>query len=280
MLPDILLHLDSYPNPTPQEAIDQAVRFCAAVEGKMTAVAVEIDVHIRPGWLANQLAGVSKLADAEEGRSRAACQTLLAHFETAAQTANVFGGARNFKADFALVGEAVARMARTHDLCIVPFGSRDDGQRSVAEEVVFGSARPTLIFRPGQADLPSMLERVVVAWDGSRCAARAMADAMPLLCKAKEVVVFTALNEKGSTQHGCGAEAVRHLSAHGVLAAAVEEDAAGQRIGAVLDAFIRRQSADFLVMGAYGRSRMREFILGGATEHVLDKPIVPLLLSH
>ena len=92
--------------------------------------------------------------------------------------------------------------------------------------------------------------------------------------------VLTVVNEKVAAATGLGADAVRHLRAHGVNAVAEEVDARGRRIGDVMDEYVVSQRAGLLVMGAYGRSRVREFILGGATEHVLNDPKVAILLSH
>ncbi|MNE04079.1 Universal stress protein family protein [compost metagenome] len=92
--------------------------------------------------------------------------------------------------------------------------------------------------------------------------------------------MLTVINEKPDARAGLGEEAVRHLKAHGVNAVAVEVDASGRRIGPVLDDYVAQRGSDLLIMGAYGRSKMREFILGGATEHMLHDPQTPLLLSH
>ena len=193
----------------------------------------------------------------------------------------VLGDALHGKADLYSIGDYVAERARTRDLCIVPVTDPLDGQRSIAEAVVFGSGRPVLLFRPGVADLLSGgLSAVVLAWDGSRSAARAMADALPIMAKAREVRVLTVVNEKPDAREGVGVEAARHLGRQGIKAVVEEVDAAGRRIGEVFDAYAAECRSDLLVMGAYGRSRVREFILGGATEHMLREPKVPLLLSH
>lgn len=131
------------------------------------------------------------------------------------------------------------------------------------------------------ADLPrDSLGLVVLAWDNSRSAARALADALPLLVKAREVRVFTVVNDKPLACAGAGRDAVRHLLAHGVKAVVDEVDGQGRPIGQVLDAYVGEHHADLLVMGGYGRSRVREFILGGATEHMLSGSRAPLFLSH
>lgn len=278
---DVLLQIDSYPDATPAEAIGQAVRFTAAVGGALSALAVEVDIRAPSNRLADHLIGLSRLAEAEERKSRQACHAALEVFSAKAKEAGVLGEAIHGKAGLHGVGDYVAEQARTRDLCIVPLAGRLDGQRSVAEAVVFGSGRPVLVFRPGVADLLNQgLSVVVLAWDGSRAAARAMADAIPVMLKAREVRVLTVVNEKADARPGLGREAARHLNAHGVNAVVDEVDAGGRRIGQALEAYAASCRSDLLVMGAYGRSSLREFILGGATEHMLYDPKTPLLLAH
>ena len=278
---DILLQIDTYPEPTPVEAIDQAVRFAAALGGTLSALAVEVDIQAPRNRLADYLIGLSHMAQEEERKSRRFCHAALEDFITRAGEAGVLGEAIHGKADLYGIGAYVAERSRTRDLCIVPVAGRLDGQRSIIEAVAFGSGRPVLTFRPGVADLPAgELGTVVLAWDGTRTAARAMADALPILLKAREVRVLTVTNEKPSARPGMGKDPVRHLAAHGVNAVVEEVDAGGRRIGMVLEAYLAQRRPDLFVMGAYGRSRAREFILGGATEHMLHEPGTPLLLSH
>jgi nucleotide-binding universal stress UspA family protein len=278
--PDILLHLDTYPEPTSIEAMDQAISFAGGIEGTLTALAVQIDICVPRNRIADYLIGLSRLWEEEQNKSLLTGKRLLEYFSARAKDAGVLGDVLMDRANLYLVGEHVALRARTRDLCIVPIIDRRDGQRSVAEAVIFGSARPTLVFWPGVVDLPASAGVVIVAWDASRSAARAMADAMPVLARAKKVVVFTALNEKPAAVSGIGADAIRHLAFHGVKAEAEERDVHGMPIGNAIEEILAETRADLLVMGAYGHSKMREVILGGATEHVLSRPKVPVLLSH
>lgn len=278
---DILLHIDSYPEPTPVAAIDQAVRFAAAAGGSLTALAVQVDLRAPNNWLADRVLNLSGMCVEEEAKSLAACREAMKIVDEKLAAYKVSGGSLLTKADLNLVGNHVALSARTRDLCLVPMVDRLDGQRSVAEAVVFGSGRPVLLFRPGVADLVGEgLNRVVVAWDGSRSAARALADALPIISLAKQVRVLTVINEKADARPGLGDEVVRHLRVHGLDAVVDEVDAAGRKVGQVFSDYLDQQPSDLLVMGAYGRSRVREFILGGATEHMLHDPRVPLMLSH
>ena len=124
------------------------------------------------------------------------------------------------------------------------------------------------------------LNTAVVAWDFSRAAARAIADAIPILEKAKEVRIVTVTNEKVLDTKHSAEELAKNLSRHGIVVVLDKEDAAGRPIGEVLEAHAASCSADLLVMGAYGHSRLREFILGGATKSMLSKPPIPILFSH
>lgn len=120
----------------------------------------------------------------------------------------------------------------------------------------------------------------VVAWDGSRSAARAMADAIPVMRKARKVQVLTVVNEKPNARSGLGDDAMRHFKAYGVIAVADNVDASGDRIGRMLDEYVEKCGSDLLVIGASGRPRVRVFSLGGATEHMLHDPKAPLFLVH
>jgi nucleotide-binding universal stress UspA family protein len=119
-----------------------------------------------------------------------------------------------------------------------------------------------------------------VAWDFSRPAARAVADALPVLEKAKRTCVVTVTNEKLIDTKRSGPELAKHLARHGVNVVLDTVDAAGRSVGDVLESYVASRNADVLVMGAYGHSRIRDFILGGATKSMIARPPLPILLSH
>lgn len=101
-----------------------------------------------------------------------------------------------------------------------------------------------------------------------------------LLEKANRVCVVTVTNEKVIDSKRSGAELAKHLARHGVEIVLDTVDAAGRSIGDVLDTYIASRNADLLVMGAYGHTRIRDFILGGATKSMLARPPLPIFLSH
>lgn len=143
---------------------------------------------------------------------------------------------------------------------------------------MFGSGRPVLVL-PAASPLSPVHEHIAIAWDGGRAAARAVQDAMPLLVKARLVTLLTACDDKAigeSTVAGLAA----YLSRHGVETKHHDVSSAGIKIGAALQAGATRQGAGLLVMGAFGHSRIRDFVMGGATRSTLDDVTLPIFLSH
>ncbi|PZO00624.1 MAG: universal stress protein [Alphaproteobacteria bacterium] len=277
---DILLHIDSYPDPTSPAAVDRAIALAGRLKGTLTALAVEVALPVRRNRVADYLIGLSATAHEQEALSRAQCEKSLAMFAGAASSAGLPHETIHERAHLFEVSERIAVKMRTRDLCIVPLGGRFEGQQEVARSVIFGSGRPVLVFSDETPEPSVDLRRVVIAWDGSRSAARAMADAMPILKLAEDVRVLTVAGDKPEVDSALWAEALRHLALHGVNAAADVVQAEGVGIGKVIDGYLRDQTADLLVMGAYGHSRLQEFILGGATQHMLSHPLVATFMSH
>lgn len=277
---DLLLHLDSYPDPTPPADIAAAVAFAAAVGGKLTALGLAVTIPLESNRIADYLIGLSKIALDEERRSRETCRGALKTFKARAAAAGVLGGSIFARTDIYDVPAVVARTARTRDICLVPLGGRFTGQHEVAQTAMFDSGRPVLIFKGRQTSFAKGLRKVVIAWDGGACAARAVAEALPLLAKAGEVRILTVVGDKPSAGPGLGEELARHLEAHRIAAAIDEVEADGRPTGDVFDAYLKARKPDLLVMGAYGHSRLQELVLGGATEHMLWETKVPTLMAH
>lgn len=174
--------------------------------------------------------------------------------------------------------DRLVEYARLRDMTVVSVP--DSYDQWYAEAIIFGSGRPTLVLPESPSFGPFELNTVVVAWDFSRAAARAVADAIPLLEKAKRVRIVTVTNEKVIDSKRSSEELAKNLSRHGIDVIVDRVDAAGRSIGDVLKREVAACNADLLVMGGYGHSRFREFILGGATTSMLSKPLLPILFSH
>jgi len=147
---------------------------------------------------------------------------------------------------------------------------------NLATEVVMASGSPSIVV-PRAGTFNEAIDRVVIAWNGSRESSRAVRDAMPILRAVDEVIVFSVNPDH---DHLPSAEIANHLSRHGVRTDIKYTIAGDIEVGdAILNA-VSGHAADLLVMGAYGHTRLREFVLGGATRHILHHMTAPTLLAH
>ena len=273
---DILLTLTSYPDPTPVSVVDRAVSFASALDAHIAAISCEVHIQIPGSFVSFGTAGAIAAGEAHRSHDRA--QDLLAAFEAAAQKAGLLHEVIHEESLSYRVPERLVEYARVRDLTIVSVPATYD--QWYAEAIIFGSGRPTLVLPESPPSKPFELNTVVVAWDFSRSAARALADAIPILEKAKTVRILTVTNEKAIDTGHSTEEVAKNLSRHGIDVIVNRVDAAGWSIGDSLTREIASRNADLLVMGAYGHSRFREFILGGATRSMLSKPLLPILFSH
>ena len=175
--------------------------------------------------------------------------------------------------------------ARYVDLTILgqldPDGGDTELIRPRPELVALASGRPILAV-PYAGQFETVGQRVLIGWNATREATRAVNDAMPLLAGADVVTVLTIDAREGPDAHGelPGADISLHLARHGVKATIERTVSAGVPAGEVLLSRAADLGADLLVIGAYGHSRMRELLLGGATRSILQSMTVPVLMSH
>ena len=181
--------------------------------------------------------------------------------------------------------EVTALNGRYVDLIVLGQLDPDDPQamlfRPLPEEVALGVGRPILVV-PYAGSWKEIGRRVLVGWDASREATRAVNDAMPLLAGAQTVTILAVDPADGSAGHGevPGADIALHLARHGVRATTEATVSAGIGAGNALLSRASDLEADLLVMGAYGHSRVRELLLGGATRTVLESMTLPVLMAH
>jgi nucleotide-binding universal stress UspA family protein len=278
---DVLLPLNSYPEPTPLSAIEQAIGFAGALGAHISALTFRVEIPNVGNALANTLLDISGMVAAERQKSEANTQSLIAAFEAVATKHGVAHDQIVESRPTSQMAAVVAEHARMHDLTMIPVGEPAEIMGYVAETVIFGSGRPTIVFpQVPKRGGPSSFDVVGIAWDFSRPAARAVADALPILQRAKTVRVVTVTKEKTIDTRRSASDLARNLAHHGVEAILEEEDAAGRSIGQALEGYVTGRGIDLLVMGAYGHSRMRDFIMGGATKALVADPPVPVLLSH
>lgn len=175
--------------------------------------------------------------------------------------------------------ETLSLRSRYADLTVVPQNAPEElgGGEDLVDDLIMASGRPILVipYIGAPAEIGS---KVLVAWNASREAARAVSDAMPLLESADSVEIF-AVEPRGIGDIP-GADIAEHLARHGVKTNAVKTAGLDIEVGDVLLNQVADTGADLIVMGAYGHSRMRELVLGGATRHILEHMTAPVLLSH
>jgi nucleotide-binding universal stress UspA family protein len=174
---------------------------------------------------------------------------------------------------------AVMVSARYADLVIAAQPEpRDPLAMELAGDFVLSAGRPVL-FVPYAGRFASTCKRVLVAWNASREAARAVSDALPLLRRADSVEVVAFRPRPGDHGEVPGADIALFLARHGVKATAARQDAEID-IGAQILSRAADTSADLIVMGGYGHSQLRELVLGGVTRTMLEAMTVPVLMSH
>lgn len=174
--------------------------------------------------------------------------------------------------------ETVAELGRLHDLIVLARTQGEDGTSSpTLEAALFDTGRPLLVApSPGLRRLP---ERVAVAWNGSREAARAVAAALPLLKAATQVTILTG-EGKDDRAVAYPAALARHLAAHGIGSEIWKYHPEDRPVAGSLVSEAQKIGAQLVVMGAYGHSRLRELVLGGATRAALKIEELALLMAH
>ena len=257
---------------------DYAVSVAETLEAHLTGVAVAFVPSI-PGASLGYLP--IETIEAQQRENEMAAEDAVDHFTAASAKAGVAAERRVLRTGFPAAAEQFSRIARRFDLAIVGQLEPDVNsvEAAIAESTLFDSGRPIVIV-PYIQKAPLTLERVMVCWDGSRAAARAIADAMPLLERAGSVQVVIVASERGKYDQIEGADMGLHLARHGVK---VEVTRIARGKIDVADALLSHAAdsgADFMVMGGYGHSRLREFVLGGVTRSMLHSMVVPTLMSH
>ena len=186
---------------------------------------------------------------------------------------------RRFDETFGALSGKVVQQARCADLFITtrPYGEAETAVwPDLVEAVLFGSGRALLLVPPGR-HRQGPIQTVLVAWNGSREAARALREGLDFIEQAARVVILVVDPPADTDPH---AEVKAHLAHHDVVAEVVTADSRGRDVADVIIEEARRVSADLVVMGAYGHTRLRERMFGGATRDMLTASESPILVAH
>ncbi|WP_416897691.1 MAG: universal stress protein [Minwuia sp.] len=207
----------------------------------------------------------------------------LSEFQLALEKHGLKGDTRVQESPSHAVAEVVTQFARRHSLAVIaqsPASRMRFGGQELPDHLVLNSGRPVLVV-PEIPTAPAG-RHIMVGWDGSREAARAVNDAMPLLQMAEKVTVIMVNPVPSIISKSAkpGAGIIQHLSANGVVASIDEEDPASMTRENVILSRASDLGIDMLVVGAYSTPRYRELIFGGVTRHLMHEMTVPILFSH
>jgi nucleotide-binding universal stress UspA family protein len=277
MIKDIIVHLEHRiaRDPARDFAVTIAETFDAHVAGVAFAYTPDFPGYVMletpPDILAQMMAESEKAALAA-----------IERFDAAARRSLISAEHRLLKAIGASAPVVLSRLARRYDLSVFmqsePNGVDND---DMIEASLFDSGRPLIVVPYIQKE-GLKLDHVVCCWDGSRAAARAINDGLPLLAKATTVDLLIVVNEKtNSAQNEIrGAEMAKHLARHDVKVQIVTIPAADIDVANAILSYVADISGTLIVMGGYGHPKLREVILGGVTRNMLKSMTVPVVMSH
>ena len=275
---DLLVHVD--------DSKGCAARVKAAVE-----LAIAHDAHLTGVSLLTDPAPSSfvqgylpqDVVDMLQRQARERADAALGRFAEVAKRNQISFETRIDRVLYTAMAEALATNARYADLVILGQAGPDDADvpRYLPEEVTLASGRPSLVI-PYIGPGATLGQRVSVAWDASREAARAVNDALPILQRAQAVGVVTVNPREGPFGHGeqPGADIALHLARHGIKVEVQRVESREVDVANTILSHIADRSSDLLVMGAYGHSRLRELVLGGVTRTILHDMTVPVFMAH
>lgn len=283
-LKDLLVHLD--PHPRCRVRLHIAAALARRFNASLTGVQV-IDLPSAEFFYGAAMplasGGAERVVAEMRAQAVAVAGPVEAEFRERLRIDGIDGGYRLVEGN---LPASVALHARYADLTVLgqvnPYVPREEvGRDAMVVTTVMSSGRPVLVV-PFAGDFSSVGDRVLVAWNASREAARAVNDSLSILERASMVTVLAVNPRHGIGGHGDvpAADIALHLARHGVRAEAAHTVANGIPEGEALLSYAADIGADLIVAGAYGHSRAREVVFGGVTQTLLGEMTVPIFFSH
>jgi nucleotide-binding universal stress UspA family protein len=275
MIKDIVVNLKV--GAKDNSASGYAISVAATLDAQLTGVVFLYSPTIpvsRAGYVPPELELIQQ-------NNQAAVETARQSFVSASTRAGIKAEPLTLSAALLSAGDQFGHVARRFDLAIVGQAEPEDPtiEQNFVEAALFDSGGPVIIV-PYIQEAPLKLDHVVVYWDGSRAAARALRDAMPFLRRAGHIEVVIVTNEYGKEHQIERTDLGAHLARHGLKVAIKRTPYGDIDVADVLLSHAADEDVDFIVMGGYGHSRLREFVLGGVTRSMLRTMTVPVLMSH
>lgn len=273
----IQLILPAGQKPGASAAIDGAVALAHAMGAQITASVSQSRVNLPAHWLAREYA---HLPVAELNAETAAeAKVLRDAVSNAAQGAGVPIRLIEIMNGLGDGERAVVMTARTHDFSVLGLPDFDAETRQLAEQLLFDSGRPLLAL-PLRRPFNLRLDTIAVAWDHSEPASRVLSGALPLIKRAKRVVVFSVLGARKLPRAEAAQDAAEYLTSHGIDATWEMLDSEDRARGRFIMETAIERGAGLLVMGAYATLPAQEYLLGGVTVSVLNEPLLPVLMCN
>lgn len=223
---------------------------------------------------------ISDLVKRENDLVRSRAESLSADVKAELSKAGCKGGVDLQLESYQTLLQRAREYALCNDLTVI---SRPGGviehSEVLFEEMLFTAGRPVLLPVPDAKPI-ERVNKMIVAWDGSTYAARALSSALALFGGMEEAEVVVVRGEKDLSEMVPAAKAVAHIGRHGLSAKAVELKTDSEGVSSTINTHAVKSGADLVVMGAFGRSRLREFVLGGVTRNLTRFSSRPLLVSH
>jgi nucleotide-binding universal stress UspA family protein len=276
-LKDILIHVDGGKRTAAQ--LDAAINLAKTNDAHLTGIYVRPPIDIPP-YIRAEIS--TEVLSAQDKAARRAAKKARQLFSEKTEGAGISSEWKSFKGDPI---EILNVHARYCDVAVVgqrnPDGDEAPAVGGMPDRLILGVGRPILVI-PYAGKFPVMGKRIMIAWDASRLATRAVSDAMPFLSAAKKVTVLAVNPVDARKGHGKvpGADMCRHLERHGINAEAKQVYGDDMDIGSMLLSRAADMGIDLFVMGAYGHARWRELVLGGVTRHMLQHMTMPILMTH
>jgi nucleotide-binding universal stress UspA family protein len=255
-----------------------AISIAETFEAHLLGVAFVYDPVI-PGSV---MGGIPpEFLESQRAESQSVANAAIKRFNEAAKRSGISYEAISVNSSVSGAADRLGRLSRRFDVAVVGQPEREKAAPAevVDEGVLFDSGRPVIMVPFIQKE-GLKLGRVLACWDGSRAATRAIADAMPFLEKAKQVDLIMVAAGRAKSDEIPGADIGQHLARHGLKVDVKRITSPDIDVASTILSYAADCSADLIVMGGYGHSRLREFVLGGVTRGILESMTVPTLMSH
>lgn len=278
MYKSMLVHISTERSLRP--ALDGSVSLAMSCGAHLDAVATAYETVGSIPFVAEGGAAVASMMEFDYERAMERAEAALHIFQIEAKNAEISHGSRTLAGTFMEVVSKVGATARLHDLTIVSQGEPDldtfDNQ--LPPELLLQTGGP-LLFMPYTFRGGFKASRIGICWDGSRLAARALRDVMPLLSRADTLTAIT-INPSEVPSEASPAELAKHLARNGLPVRTISLEADRSDVQPSILSIAADESLDLLVMGGYGHSRMQETVFGGVTRQMFRSMTVPVLMSH